>query len=290
MRAARFHRYGEPDVLAVEEAPEPRAGAGEIRIRVAATSVNPMDWKIRAGLLAEVMPVEFPAIPGADAAGVVDQVGPGVDGVRPGDRVFGLTRAGAAEFAVLAFWAPIPDTWSTERAAAAGLVSATAMAGLALLGDLAGRTVLIEGAAGGVGSAAAQIAHAREATVIGRASEAGHQYLRSLGITPIGYGAAAAGVDAALDTVGSGSLAELVAVVGDPGRVATVADHRAHALGVALADPLTNAAANLAEVSWLGGRGAYTPRIDTTFPLEKIAVAHAYVQQGRTRGKVVLTV
>jgi NADPH:quinone reductase-like Zn-dependent oxidoreductase len=300
MRAVRFHQYGGPEVLTVEDAPEPHAGPGEVRIRVHATSVNPADWKTRAGYMAQMMPTTFPAIIGSDAAGVVDEVGDGVDGVQPGDRVFGLAQGGAAaEYAVLAAWAPVPAGWSLEQGAAAGLVSTTAIAGLDALGDISGKTVLIEGAAGGVGSAAVQVAVARGATVIGTASETNHDFLRKLGATPVTYGeglaervaaAAPGGVHAALDTAGSGSLADLVAIVGDASRVATVADFNAGALGATLVMGSANALANLAEASRLGQAGAYTPTVQTTYPLEKTADAHTDVQGGHTRGKVVVTV
>jgi NADPH:quinone reductase-like Zn-dependent oxidoreductase len=298
MRAVRFHEFGDPHVLTVEDAPEPHAGSGEVRIRVQAASVNPVDWKIRAGYLADYMPTTFPAITGTDAAGVVDEVGAGVTGVAAGDRVFGLAQGTAAEYAVLTAWAPVPDNWTVEQAAAAGLVSATAIEGLNALGDLSGRTILVEGAAGGVGSAAVQVAVARGATVVGTASEANHDFLRDLGAIPVTYGeglagrvaaVAPAGVDAALDTAGSGSLADIVAVVGDASRVATVADFGAAALGVALIAGNANAAANLAEASRLGAAGVYTPHVQASYPLEKAADAHAHVQGGHTRGKVLIT-
>ena len=299
MRAVRFHQYGDPQVLAIEDAPEPHAGPGQVRIAVRAASVNPIDWKIRAGYLAEMMPTTFPAIPGTDAAGVVDEVGEGTSGVEVGDTVFGLAvSGGAAELAVLGAWAPVPAPWSLEQAAAAGLVSATAIAGLDALGDLAGRTVLLEGAAGGVGSAAVEVAIARGATVIGTASETHHEFLRSLGATPVTYGeglaarvAAAApdGVDAALDLAGSGSLADLVAIVGDPAKVATVADFTAAALGVTVVQGDANASANLALAAELGTSGSYTPRVEATYPVEQVAEAHARVQAGHSQGKVVLT-
>lgn len=300
MRAVRFHQYGDPQVLALEDAPEPHAGPGQVRIRVRAASVNPIDWKLRAGYLAEMMPTTFPAVPGSDAAGVVDEVGEGTTGVTLGDEVFGLAVSGsAAELAVLGAWAHVPASWSTEQAAAAGLVSSTAIAGLDALGDLAGRTILLEGAAGGVGSAAVEIAIARGATVIGTASATHHDFLRSLGATPVTYGEGLAsrvaavapdGVDVALDLAGSGSLADLVAIVGDPAKVATVADFTAAAMGVAVVQGAANAPANLAVAAELGAAGAYTPRIDSTYPLAQTAEAHAYVQAGHTQGKVVLTV
>lgn len=298
MRAVRFHEFGDPSVLKVEDAPDPHAGPGEIRIRVQASSVNPVDWKIRAGYLAQVMPTTFPAIIGSDATGVVDEVGEGVTGVEPGDQVFGLGQGTTAEYAVLTAWAPVPSGWSVEQAAAAGLVSATALASLDAVGDVSGKTVLIEGAAGGVGSAAVQIAAARGATVIGTASEVNHEFLRELGATPVTYGEGLAdrvaavapdGVDAALDMAGSGSLADLVAIVGDASRVATIADFGAAALGVTLVAGNSNAAENLAEASQLGENGSYTPHVQATYPLEEAADAHAQVQGGHTRGKVLIS-
>ena len=297
MRAVRFHEFGDPHVLTVEDAPEPHAGPGQIRIRVQAAGVNPVDLKIRAGYLEQFMPTTFPAITGTDATGVVDEIGEGVTGVEPGDRVFGLGQGTTAEHAVLTAWAPVPGGWSVVQAAAAGLVSATAMASFDAVGDISGRTVLVEGAAGGVGSAAVEIAVARGATVIGTASEVNHDFLRELGATPVTYGdglaervAAVApdGVDAAIDTAGSGSLADIVAIVGDAARVATIADFGAGALGVTLVSGNANAAAHLADASRLGANGSYTPRVQTTYPLEKAADAHAHVQGGHTRGKVVI--
>jgi NADPH:quinone reductase-like Zn-dependent oxidoreductase len=177
-------------------------------------------------------------------------------------------------------------------------VSTTAIAALDALGDVSGKTVLIEGAGGGVGSAAVEIAIARGATVIGTATEAQHDFLRALGATPITYGEGLAdrvaavapnGVDAALDTAGFGSLANPVAIVGDASRVATVADYNAPSLGVAMVMGSSNAPANLAAAAQLGAAGRYTPRVQATYPLEKAADAHAHVQEGHTQGKVVIT-
>ncbi|MGH8883455.1 MAG: alcohol dehydrogenase catalytic domain-containing protein, partial [Stackebrandtia sp.] len=168
MRAVRYHEYGGVETLVVEQVSDPHPGPGEIRIRVAAAGVNPVDWKVRSGAAREMLPVDLPAIPGRDAVGVVDQIGAGVRGVRIGDRVFGLggVTGATAELAVLSAWADAPDAWSDEQAAGAGLASVTAMGGLNALGPLRDRTLLVEGAAGGVGSAAVEIAVARGATVI----------------------------------------------------------------------------------------------------------------------------
>ncbi|MDA0631792.1 NADP-dependent oxidoreductase [Nonomuraea sp. MCN248] len=301
MRAVRYHEYGGVETLMVEQVPDPHPGPGEIRVRVAAAGVNPVDWKVRSGAVREVLPVDLPAIPGRDAAGVVDEIGEGVRGVRVGDRVFGLggVTGATAELAVLSAWAHAPDTWTDEEAAGAGLASVTATGGLNALGPLRGRTLLIEGAAGGVGSAAVEIAVARGATVIGTARERNHEFLASLGAIPTTYGAGLAerlaalapgGVDLVLDTAASGSLADLVAIVGDSGRVVTVADHaNAQRLGVRVANA-ENDSALLAEAGDLGRQGRYTPRVERTYPLEKIAEAHADAERGHTRGKIVIRV
>src|SRR5690606_1358538 len=159
-------------------------------IQVVAASVNPVDWKLRSGEVREHFPVDFPALPGRDAAGVVDEAGEGVTGVAGGDRAFGLggTFVAAAQDATLSAWAPVPEPWTLEQAAGAGLAVATAGRGLDALGDLSGRTLLIEGAAGGVGSAAVAMAVARGATVIGTSSPGKHAYLRTLGALPTTYG------------------------------------------------------------------------------------------------------
>lgn len=300
MRAARFHRYGGPEELVVEEVPDPHPGPGEIRVRVAAVSVNPIDWKLRAGDLQQVLPVPLPAIPGRDAVGLVDEIGAGVQGVAIGDRVFGLTgvTGATADLVVLDAWAHAPDAWSDAQAGGAALASVTAALGLRVLGPLAGRTLLVEGAAGGVGSAAVEIAVAQGATVIGTASERNHEFLRSLGAVPTTYGAglgerlatlAPQGVDVVLDTASSGSLDDLVALVGDPRLVSTVADHgRGQRLGTHVVNA-ENDSSVLEAVAELGRQGRYTPRIEQTFPVEEIADAHARAQRGRTRGKLVVT-
>ncbi|WP_111510864.1 NADP-dependent oxidoreductase [Mycobacterium kyogaense] len=301
MRAVRYHQFGGVETLVVEQVPEPRPGPGEIRIRVAAVSVNPVDWKLRSGAGRELMPIDLPAIPGRDAVGVVDQIGVGVRGVSIGDRVFGLGgfTGSTAEFAVLSAWAHAPATWTDEEAAGAPVAALTALAGLKVLGPLWGRTLLIEGAAGGVGSAAVEIAVAQGASVIGTASERNHAFLTSLGAVPTTYGEglaqrlatlASGGVDAAFDTAGSGSLADLVAIVGDPARVSTIADYaNAHPMGVHLV-MAENDSTLLAQAGELGRQGRYTPRIERTYPLEQFAEAHAHVERGHTRGKVVVRV
>lgn len=301
MRAARFHSYGTPDVLVVEDAPEPRAGEGSIRIKVQAASVNPIDVALRAGHLAQFFPLDLPAIPGRDAVGVVDQVGQGVTDAQLGDLVFGLGGVSdtTAEFAVLTAWAKVPAGWTTAQAAAAGLASATAAASLEALedlGELKGKTLLIEGASGAVGSAAAAFALAAGATVIGTGRESNLPFLEALGVVPTTYGPGLAervealapgGVDAALHFAPSKSLSDLVSIVGNASQVVTVIDHEGAArLGVKSVNA-RNESAFLRHASALGQDGLYTPRVDREFSLDHIAEAHA--QAENSSGKVVVT-
>ncbi|MFE9610842.1 NADP-dependent oxidoreductase [Streptomyces sp. NPDC006012] len=301
MRAARYHEYGGTETLMIEDVPEPHPGPDEIRIRVAAAGVNPVDWKVRNGSARDVIPVELPAIPGRDAVGVVDEIGDEVRGVSIGDRVFGLggITGATAELAVLSAWAPASAAWSDEEAAGAGLAAVTALGGLEVFGSLKGRTLLVEGAAGGVGSAAVEIAVAQGATVIGTAGEHNHAFLTALGARATAYGTGLAervlalapdGIDFVLDTAASGSLSDLVAIVGDPTRVSTIADHvNAPRLGTHLVNA-RNDSALLATAGELGRQGLYTPRIERSYPLEQIAEAHAFSERGHVRGKVVVRI
>lgn len=298
MRAARFHAYGDPTVLVVEDAPEPHSSEGSVRIKVYATSVNPIDVLLRAGHLQQFLPLTLPAIPGRDAVGIVDEVGPGVTDTQAGDVVFGLGGISdtTAEFAVLTAWSTVPEGWSTAQAAAAGLASATAAAVVEVLGDLNGKTFLIEGASGAVGSAAAAFALAAGATVIGTGRESNHQYLESLGVLPTTYGPGLAervavlaprGVDAALHSAPSDSLPDLLGIVGDASRVVTVIDQEGAArLGVTSVNA-RNDSALLRYAATLGQEGLYTPRVDREFSLSDVVEAHSLAEN--SSGKVVIT-
>lgn len=297
MKAARFHSYGEPDVLTIEDAPEPHAVPGSVRIIVQAVSVNPIDYIVRSGAVHEALPLTLPAIPGRDAVGVVDEIGEGVDGVCIGDRVFGLGGLSdtSGEYAVLTAWSHVPTTWTTAQAAAAGLAAATAAAAIEELGELSGRTLLIEGASGAVGTAAAAMALAGGATVIGTGSESNQDYLTGLGIAATTYGPglptrlaalSADGIDAALHSAPSPSLPDLVRIVGDAARVVTVIDAAgAQKLGAKKVDA-RNESTLLRRGAELGESGAYVPRVDHELPLEAIAKAHALAQDGS--GKIVV--
>jgi D-arabinose 1-dehydrogenase-like Zn-dependent alcohol dehydrogenase len=150
MKAMRFDRLGPPDVLRLTEADDPHPGPGQVRIRVRAAGVNPVDWKIRGGSSRRAVPIALPSIPGLEAAGVIDEIGPGVAGVRAGDEVFGAAVTGAAaEYTVLDHWAVKPAAMPWAEAAALPMAVETAARALDLLGELDGRRLLISGAAGG---------------------------------------------------------------------------------------------------------------------------------------------
>ncbi|MFF4835309.1 NADP-dependent oxidoreductase [Streptomyces sp. NPDC001315] len=308
MRALTFSEYGPTNVLEITDVPEPHAGPGRIRVAVRATGVAPADCSQRSGRLRDIMPVPLPHVLGVDAAGVVDEVGVGVSGVRPGDAVFGIVDlavlGGAnAEYAVLATWVPKPDALSWEQAGGAAANVETAVRTLDLLKAGPGTTLLIEGAAGGVGTVAVQLAVARGATVIGTAGAHNHEFVAGLGAIPTTYGPglgervsalAPDGVDAVLDCAGSGSLPDLVDLAGSPGRVVTIADLDAAKYGVHLSasagpggDP--QAVKGLAEAAALAEQGLFTVPLAATSPLEDAAEAHRLSETGHARGKIVLT-
>jgi NADPH:quinone reductase-like Zn-dependent oxidoreductase len=300
MKAVTFSDYGPPEVLQVTDAEEPHAAPGQIRAAVRAAGVNPIDWKARSGMLREVRPLSFPVVDGREAAGVVDEVGEGVTDVAAGDEVFGFSVGGAAaEHAVLDDYARKPAGLAWEDAAALPVAVETSLRVFDLLGGLgAGQTIVINGAAGGVGVAAVQIARARDARVIGTASEANHEFLRSLGAEPTTYGDGMAdriralapdGVDLAFDTAGKGGVPDLIAVTGDPARVATIADFSAAALGVKVSGGAEGRAPGaLDEAARLVEADRLSVPVARTFTFAEAPEAHRMSEDGHVRGKLVL--
>jgi NADPH:quinone reductase-like Zn-dependent oxidoreductase len=292
--------YGGPEVLHVADVEEPHPGVGQIRVGVRAAGVNPIDWKARSGVMRDVMPVSFPAIDGREAAGVVDELGPEVTRVAVGDEVFGFTVGGAAaERAILDDFAHKPASLPWEAAAGLPVAAETSVRVFTVLGGVnAGQTLLINGAAGGVGAVAVQLARARGARVIGTASEPNHEFLRSLGAEPTTYGQglvervsalAPGGVDLAFDTAGKGGVADLITLTGDPARVATIADFGAAALGVKVTGGGDfRATEALDEAAALVDAGRLHVPIARTYAFADAADAHRISQDGHVRGKLVL--
>ncbi len=278
-------------------------GAGEVRVAVRAAGVNPIDYKIRNGWLSSVFPSTFPYVPGSEVAGVVDAIGAGVEGVLIGDDVVAIVTGGYATSAIAAVETVFakPEGLSFVDAAAFPVAAEVGYRTMLQLGVSAGDVVVINGAGGPAGSAAAQFAIAWGATVIGIVSRQSFDWMRSIGATAVKYGdgvvgrvAAVApnGVDALLDCAGKGNVAELVAIAGDAGKVITIADMSAPSYGVRFSgeDPGDRhlEGVNKAFDLWVEGRMRIP--VAATFALDQAAEALALSESGRAGGKLVLTV
>ncbi|MYW12703.1 zinc-binding dehydrogenase [Streptomyces sp. SID2563] len=297
MKKVSFAEFGGPEVLRLIDAEEPHAGPGRIRIAVRAAGVNPVDWRVREGQVLGAHPTVLPSGVGLDAAGIVDEVGEGVEGVAIGDRVFGEGADTYAEFAVLSAWARMPEGLTFEEAAGYPSVVETALRVIDQVGVRPGETLLVSGASGGVGSAVLQIARDRGIAVIGTGGAANQDYLRGLGALATTYGEGwvervrgLGRVDAALDLAGSGVIPELVALTGDPRKVITIADLGAPEFGVRFSGVAGSVPDALAEAVDLIERGRLHIPVEKSYALAEAARAHADSRAGHTRGRRVVVV
>lgn len=297
MRKVSFAEFGGPEVLRLIDAEEPHAGPGQVRVAVRAAGVNPVDWRIREGQVLGAHPTELPSGLGLDAAGLVDEVGPGVSGIEVGDRVFGEGSSTYAEFAVLSAWARMPEGLSFEEAAGYPSVMETALRVIREVGVRPGQTLLASGASGGVGSAVLQIARDRGITVIGTAGAANQDYLRELGAIATTYGDGwvervrrLGRVDAALDLAGAGVLPDLVELTGDPAKVISIADFGGADLGVRFSGTAGSVPDALAETVRLITAGKLHIPVEKTYTLADAAAAHADSKAGHTRGRRVIVI
>ncbi|MEU9010026.1 NADP-dependent oxidoreductase [Streptomyces sp. NPDC048479] len=307
MKAISYGHYGGPEVLEYGECPDPKVGPDSILVKVRAAAVNPVDWKAREGYLEAMFQAVFPVVPGWDVSGVVVQPGIAATEFAVGDEVMGyvredfLCRGTFAEYvaAPVRTLARKPLNLSFEQAAGLPLAGLTAYQVLNRALEVgSGDTVLVHAAAGGVGSLAVQLAKHAGARVIGTASERNHDHLRELGAEPVEYGEGLAdrvrdlapdGVDAAFDTVGGDALRVSAEVLAPQGRVASIADREVLSLGGHYWWVRPDAA-DLTALAELAEQGVITVHVDRTFPLEQTAEAHALNAEGRTRGKIVVTV
>ncbi len=303
MLAIRIHEFGGPEVLKYEDASEPQPGPGEIQIRVIAAGVNPMDWKVRQGGIK----IPLPIIMGMDVAGVVDTLGQGVDAFQSGDSVYArvsLGQGGYAEYTVTnASQAALkPESIGFVEAAA---VPTAGLAAWQTLFDIAGlqkgQSVLIHGAAGGVGSFAVQFAKWKGARVIGTASRSNAEFLKSIGAdVVIDYKAqrfedVVHGVDVVLDTIGGETFERSWGVLKPGGflvtTVANVPEGAAEAHGVRAKGLVTKAdGKELAKIAAVIDEQHIKPIVTTVLPLADARKAQEISESRHTRGKIVLRV
>ena len=311
MRAIVAETAGGPEVLVEQEVPRPVPGLTEILVRVVAAGVNPTDWKSRAD--GELPGRSFPAILGYDVAGVVEQVGPGVSIYQPGDAVLGMPRfpllpGGYAEYvaAPARQFVPKPDRLSFEEAAGLPLAALTAWQGLVDTAKLRpGQRVLVHAAAGGVGHLAVQIAKSLGAYVIGTASAAKHDFVRSLGADEVidyrtedfAQVLAEQPVDVVFDAIAGEYSGRSLKVLKDGGVLVSIlpvdeaataeARRRGIPTGFTLVEPDRLALTAIAD---LVERGELRVEIDSVFPLGQAAAAHRHGETNRASGKIVLRV
>ena len=308
MNAVRIHTYGGPEVLSYEEAPRPHPGPGEVVVKVHATSVNPFDAAVRAGYLAGYFNYSLPLIPGTDVAGVVEEVGEGVDEWSPGDVVYG--RAGVIRDGAYAEYVALPSTDVARKpesldflhAAAVPHVILTAWQALIVAGGLAeGQTVLVHGAGGGVGHVAVQLAKSRGAHVIGTGST-NIDFVRELDVDQaIDYSTTpfedvAGEVDIVLDIVGGDTLERSWTILKPGGiLVSTVeppSEETALSKGVrqhfvTTAPPIGEV---LTEVAAMVDAGKIVPEVTKVVPLPEIQQGHESIESRHTRGKIAVQV
>lgn len=298
--AISYAQFGGPEVLTLTEVSLPEPAAGQVRVAVRAAGVNPMDVGIRSGALSKVFPVQFPVVPGADFAGVVDALGTEVTDLAVGDEVFGTASTGAyAQYALATSPQRKPAALSWELAACLPTVGETALRVLAHLDLKAGETLLIHGAGGSVGAAATQLAVSRGVTVIGSVAQNDFESVRALGAVPVLYGEglpdrvralAPNGVDAVLDTAGAGLLPVSIELASGPERVITIVDHSASLYGARMsgADPSDRYPNALPELAELAASGTLQIALWRSYPLTEAATAHADLEAHRNHGKIVL--
>ncbi|MFE0538330.1 NADP-dependent oxidoreductase [Streptomyces nigra] len=301
-----YRRYGGPEVLEPAELPQPRTHVDSVLVRVRAAALNPADLALQGGMLDSAVPTFFPVVPGWDISGVVVGAGPAAAEFAPGDEVVGYIRSdvqhahgGLAELvsADVRTLVRKPRTMDFAEAAGLPLAGLTAYQAVCRVLDVGpGETLLVHGAAGGVGSLAAQIGRARGAKVIGAASPRDHDYLRRLGVVPVAYGEGVAqrvldllpaGVDTVLDTVGNGTLRLAEGAARSRARLASVAE--VGLPGVASVFCRLDGT-DLEAVAALADTGRLAVRVGATSPLERAADAQRALAAGGTGGKVVVTI
>lgn len=304
MKAVKIEEYGDESVLNFADVKRPEPKADEVLIKVLASAVNPVDWKIRDGLGA-VFGLEPPLILGCEIAGTIESVGGAVENFKTGDAVYAYLSShtgGYAEFAVAKEneIAQKSESLDFENAAAVPVGALTAWQSLFDLANLqSGQTVLIHAAAGGVGSVAVQLAKAKGAFVIGTASGKNEEFVKSLGAdkfvdyTKTKFEDVVKNVDVVFDTIGGDTQKRSFQVLKKGGFLVTAvsppSEEKAKEYGVqaAMVNVQPNAK-HLAEINQLNEKGKLKTHVEIVFPLAEVKKAHELSKGGRTRGKIVL--
>lgn len=306
MKALVYREFGGNDRFEIAEVDRPHIGPDTLVVRVVAAGINPVDYKVREGYLRGLIDTELPATPGWDVAGIVERTGLDTPEFAVGDAVLAYARADVVRHGSLAEYMPVPVRTATRKpeglsfaqAAALPLTGLTALQALDRVGVGEGDVVLIHGAAGGVGSFGVQLARLRGARVVGTASDRNHDYLRGHGATPIAYGdgiVAAAraaepdGFDVIVDFVGGTTLDTTRELLRDGGRVVSIADSRAATEFGGAYVWVRPDAAQLGTLADLAADGELAVEIAAEYPFERAAEAYAELEQGHTRGKIVVT-
>jgi NADPH:quinone reductase-like Zn-dependent oxidoreductase len=302
-QAVRFDQYGDVDVLKVVDVKRPVPGPRQILIEVRAAAINPGEASIRKGLFAERWPATFPSGEGSDLAGVVAELGQGVIGLRIGDEVIGFTdkRASHAKLVVIeaSNVTPKPPGVSWEAAGSLFVAGTTAYAAIGAVSLRTGDTVVVSGAAGGVGTLVVQLARNAGAKVIGLSSEQHTDWLKAHGVIPVAYGdgapdrirAAAGGrVDAFIDTFGAGYVKLALDLGVSPDRINTIIDFAAAEKYGVKAKGSADAASShvVAELAKLVADGRLEIPIARVYPLSEVQAAFRDLEQRHTLGKIVL--
>jgi len=305
MKALQFMDYGGPEQLVLTDVPDPEPGPGDVVVDIAAASLNPIDWKTRAGHIRKFFEFDLPHVPGRDFSGTVRAVGAGVEDIASGDRVFGIAEMArwgshAQAIAVKAgMVAAKPEALSHEAAAALGISAITVLAALETTAPIgAGDRILIHAGAGGVGHLAIQYAKHKGAEVLTTAREVNHSFVRALGAdeaidyTKVDFAEAAPNCDVVFDTMGGevhrrsfdalkpGGL--LVYLNAEP-----LPDTPGRPDVTVLNAPVRGNRAGLERIVALVGEGTFKPAVEKTYALEDFAEAYARIETGHSRGKIV---
>ncbi len=310
MKAAQISGYGGPEVISVREIDKPTVGEGQVLIHVHASSINPFDSKVRMGYMKQMRPLEFPCTIGGDVAGVIEELGSGVEGLAKGDRVYGAVgvfgggTGAMAQFAVTKAGqvAVMPKSTDFNEAAAVALVGLSAMQGLVDAAHLtSGQRILIQGGSGGVGSAAIQLAKHLGAYVITTVRGSSAEFAKQMGADEVlnfeqnDFTGSLHDLDVVFDTVGGDTFTDSFRVLKKGGVVVSMAarpneelDRKYGVRSVGVSTQTTTE--QLGRLTELIDKGVIKPQIEKTYPLAETAHAFGQFEKGNVKGKYVITV